>query len=869
MPKEGEERERERETSAVMAGSKDMVTGGHSDLDLDSLSRYISKKLANTAWYPATDDHSVFWSANKYQNGQSNPTYLVRCQDGKTGRDLGRWVLRRQPFGILLPSAHAVDREYMFQLALGTKQVPVPRVLALCEDNKVIGSSFYLMEVVDGPIYKDPRLPQCDAERRTRVYRELARALAGLHSVDASRLDGIPRGRAKTRKAGGASYGLRTLRRWRKQYLASCRAVREEPLENMMFLAEHLERTAPEGRAAKRECVLHGDFRLDNLVCDPHTDEVRAILDWELATVGTADQGLADVAYCCLAYYLPPTVLAIQTLTKFSDETGGIALDVPEGVPSIRDFLACYLSHRKDCDSSMVAEGADELVRSPRWRWFVQLALFRVAAILAGVGSRAKAGNASAANAGLVGSVGVVSGVIDTAIDLIEVSDCREGSSKFEVLKHKCRVFCARVGRIEPELVKRASTDQRWSPHPSIDKLKSLAKRTGLWNAFLTPDLCELARSALEKAGVRMDEQQWSRLLGPMLSNRQYAELAEMMGRYPHAPEVFNCSAPDTGNMEVLARHGTPEQCKRWLLPLLEGDIRSCFAMTEPDVASSDATNVASTVSWEGDRVLVSGKKWWITGAMHPKCEVCLFLGREASSSPQGARSSPKGAQHGNHTIVVLPMKSQGLRVVRPLDVFGTQDPPHGHAEVHFDSVAVPAKGSVIFGRGRGFEVAQSRLGPGRLHHCARAIGVAERALEMAFARAASRVAFGAPIARKGGFLRDLALRRTELDQSRLLVHAAAEMLDEEEAKRGGAPPTRSRRVRMCLAQAKVVVPRACLAAVDFAMQVHGAAGVSMQETVLPHLWAALRTLRIADGPDDVHLGTISKLEARTQLSKL
>ena len=221
---------------------------------------------------------------------------------------------------------------------------------------------------------------------------------------------------------------------------------------------------------------------------------------------------------------------------------------------------------------------------------------------------------------------------------MIEVSDCREGSSKFEVLKHKCRVFCARVGRIEPELVKRASTDQRWSPHPSIDRLKSLAKRTGLWNAFLTPDLCELARSALEKAGVRMDEQQWSRLLGPILSNRQYAELAEMMGRYPHAPEVFNCSAPDTGNMEVLARHGTPEQCKRWLLPLLEGDIRSCFAMTEPDVASSDATNVASTVSWEGDRVLVSGKKWWITGAMHPKCEVCLFLGREASSSPQGAR---------------------------------------------------------------------------------------------------------------------------------------------------------------------------------------------------------------------------------------
>ncbi|QDZ20986.1 acyl-CoA dehydrogenase [Chloropicon primus] len=821
--------------------------------DLEELGRFMVE--AEVEGYGEEEGRRGRLVARKYPNGQSNPTYLVECVDREDGRVRGKWVLRRKPDGKLLPSAHAVDREFAFQRALRASNVPVATVHAYCEDARVVGSSFYLMEHCEGEIWKDPRLPNCSPPRRERIYHELARSLARLHSVDASRLPDVP----KSTSRGGrprASYGLRTLRRWKMQYLASCAAVREDPLKNMMFLAKYLQDRAPNLAADDREIILHGDFRLDNIICDRRTDEVRAILDWELATVGTRDQALADVAYCCLPYYLPPTVLAIQTLTKFCKESGDLVLDRPQGVPSLEEFLSTYNAH-------LEAGGArvDGLVESHQWRWFVCLALFRVAAILAGVGSRAKAGNASAKNASVVGSRKVVSGVIDTAIALIELGDVGEDDGlRFELLKHRARIFCKKVHAIEDVLVEHESSSERWTPHPVVEKLKVAARGTGLWNCFLSKDLVQEARKKLEAGGLVLTEENWFQLLGPGLSNRKYMEIAEIMGKYPFSIEVFNCNAPDTGNMEVLIRHGTPDQCREWLLPLLRGEIRSCFAMTEPNVASSDATNVSATVERRGGEVVVNGLKWWITGAMHPRCKICLFLGKEKRAGA-GKRSS-----HSQHTIVLLPMSSPGLKVVKPLDVMGFEDPPYGHAEVSFRDVTVPSA-NIIHKPGKGFEVAQSRLGPGRLHHCARAIGIAERALEIALERARKRVVFGSPIATKGGFLNDLAQVRLGVDQARLLVEAAASILDKGEEE--GANPTSLRYVRMALAQAKVVAPKVCLEAIDFAMQVHGAAGMSSKITILPQLWSHARTLRIADGPDAVHLSTISKLEIKTQRAKL
>ena len=287
------------------------------ELDVASLSRFLSR--SGVPGY-----HGKGLVATKYPNGQSNPTFLVEEVDA-AGRVLGRWVLRRKPMGVLLPSAHAVDREFAFQRALRPAGVPVPLVHALCEDDSIIGSSFYVMEHCEGTIWKDPRLPECSPGRRGKIYGELARGLAKLHAVDASSLEGLPRSAGKrSSSSGGLGYGLRTLRRWKKQYLASCAAVREDPLDNMLYLAKYLEARVPapsSSGADRRECILHGDFRLDNCICAGGSDEIKAILDWELATVGTRDQALADVAYCCLPYYLPPTVLAIQTLTVFCKET--------------------------------------------------------------------------------------------------------------------------------------------------------------------------------------------------------------------------------------------------------------------------------------------------------------------------------------------------------------------------------------------------------------------------------------------------------------------------------------------------------------------------------------------------------------------
>ena len=358
-----------------------------------------------------------------------------------------------------------------------------------------------------------------------------------------------------------------------------------------------------------------------------------------------------------------------------------------------------------------------------------------------------------------------------------------------------------------------------WRIHPAIEALKAKARAAGLWNMFL-PDA----------------------KLGAGLSTLEYAPIAEATGRSLMAPEVFNCNAPDTGNMEVLYRYGSDAQKKRWLEPLLAGDIRSVFCMTEPEVASSDATNMQATASISGDEVVLNGSKWWTSGLGDPRAKVAIFMARTPDAS---------GNRHSQHSMVLVPLDAPGVQIQRMLKVFGDYDAPHGHGEVHFKDVRLPVD-SVIAGPGRGFEIAQGRLGPGRIHHCMRCIGAAERALELMIDRGLARTAFGKPLLNLGGNRERVAEARVAIDQARLLTLHAAWKLDEL-----GALGSMTE-----IAAIKVVAPSMLQKVVDDAIQIHGGAGVS-QDTLLTGFFAQARSLRLADGPDEVHKGLIAKLELK------
>ena len=357
-----------------------------------------------------------------------------------------------------------------------------------------------------------------------------------------------------------------------------------------------------------------------------------------------------------------------------------------------------------------------------------------------------------------------------------------------------------------------------WTIHPAIEPLKAKAREAGLWNLFLPDDK-----------------------LGQGLTCTEYAPLAEEMGRIPFSPEIFNCNAPDTGNMEVLYHFGNPAQQEKWLTPLLKGEIRSVFGMTEPDVASSDATNMAATVAIDGDELIINGKKWWSTGLGHPHAKVMIFMGL----------SNPENDKHSQHSMVIVPLDTKGLHIKRMLTAYGDYDAPFGHGEVHFDNVRVP-KENLLVGMGKGFAIAQGRLGPGRIHHCMRAIGMAEKALELAIKRGLSRVAFGRPIIELGGNKERLAQARMAIEQSRLLTLQAAWKIDNLGVKNA----------MVDISAIKVVVPNMLQDVVDMAVQLHGGGGMS-NDFPLAKLAAGARSLRLADGPDEVHMAMVSRLELK------
>lgn len=795
-------------------------------LDENALLRYASANIDGFPLSPST------FTLSQFGHGQSNPTYLLEASSGSSASPK-RYVLRKKPPGKLLDSAHAVEREFKVLQALGAHtKIPVPKVYCLCTDSSVIGTPFYIMEYLEGRIL-DPKLPGVAPERRREIYRATAKVLAAMHCVD---VDAIGLGKYGRRD----NYCKRQVERWTKQYIASTSEGKPERNPKMFQLIDWLQQNIPpEDSLGSTAGLVHGDFRIDNLLFHPIEDRVIGILDWELSTLGNQ---MCDVAYSTLHYVVE---LDKNQIFEGIERTG-----IPQGIPLLAEYLADY------CSSSQKPWPAAV------WKFYVAFSLFRAASIYAGIYSRWIMGNASAGErAGHTGDkVNALiefacafvnrdyvlpdnppSGAFATRDEALSGSGRFVPSKKVVELRNKLIKFMEdHIYPMENEFYKLAQSPSRWTVHPEEERLKELAKKEGLWNLWIPLDSAERARKLIFNGSDHpVSDDTSNQLFGAGLSNLEYGYLCEIMGRSVWAPQIFNCGAPDTGNMEVLLRYGNKEQLLEWLIPLLEGKIRSGFAMTEPKVASSDATNIECSIERQGDSYVINGTKWWTSGAMDPRCRILILMGKTDFNA----------AKHKQQSMILVDIKTPGVHIKRPLMVFGFDDAPHGHAEVTFDNVCVPAK-NILLGEGRGFEIAQGRLGPGRLHHCMRLIGAAERGMRMMVQRALSRRVFGKLIAEQGSFLSDLAKCRIELEKARLLVLEAADQLD-----RLG-----NKRARGTIAMAKVAAPNMALQVLDRAMQVHGAAGLS-SDTALAHLWATARTLRIADGPDEVHLGTIAKLE--------
>ena len=773
--------------------------------------------------------------------------------------------------------------------ALGGTDVPVPEVLVLCSDDSVIGTPFYVMRYVRGRMFLNPRLPDMSSKERSQIYNEMARVMAAIHSVDLE-------------KAGLTSYGpmkgyiQRQVTRWSSQY----EKTKTHDIAAMDKVSKWLAESAP-----KQEDIslIHGDFRLDNMIWHPTEPRVLAVLDWELSTIGNPT---SDVAYNCMPYLMPDIGRDSSAYSGFGPSFEWQA----SGIPDLSTYLSWYYQH-KSCPPI------------ENFRYFQVFSVFRAAAILQGVFKRSQLGNASSADASRVGayaehlanlaweiatvdvsptdavtSTHLAEGSASSRMPPVQMStsaatsstsgtargnisqkahpaESSPSSSSFSFSSSQSSSSASSVSNLSQQKQRHSSSHSsssssprdasgdlegmfhfsqkyydlkakllkfmeedvyprekefdefehslgsdhtQWKPIPFMEELKSKAKSLGLWNLWIPAP-------APEGAG---------------LTNLEYAPLCAILGRSPMlGPTATNCAAPDTGNMEVLLKYGSDEQKKKWLEPLLNGEIRSAFAMTEPAVASSDATNISTSIVREGDEYVVNGRKWWTSGAGRTDCKVLIVMGKTNPSAPV----------HRQQSMILVPLDAPGVKVVRALPIFGYYDAPEGHMEVVFENVRVPAS-NLLLGEGRGFEIAQGRLGPGRIHHCMRLIGIAERCLESGTKRALSRTAFRKPIALHGMAMRNIAMSRIEIEQCRLLTYKAAYAMD----------TVGNKVAKDLIAMIKITAPTMACTVIDRVIQLYGAAGLSNDHFVA-RAYANCRTLRLADGPDEVHIEQLAKLE--------
>ncbi|XP_063778451.1 acyl-CoA dehydrogenase family member 11 isoform X2 [Pseudophryne corroboree] len=655
---------------------------------------------------------------------------------------------------------------------------------------------------VQGRVFRDVTLPEVSPAERSALYVALTETLAQLHSFNIHTLNLAGYGKGK-------GYCQRQVTTWKKQYE---RAAHQD-IPAMTQLADWLMGNLPSNDT--EESLVHGDFRIDNIIFHQTEARVVAVLDWELSTIG---HSMSDLAYFTSLYFWP------REVRLFGHTSAKSFADI-EGMPAFEDLMSIYSRCR----------GVSASVQD--WNFFLALTFFKLAGILQGIHARFLLGNSSGENASIFADVvkplaesGLRLAKRDNTIGELPVSSSELFflSVKGQSVLHRVKQFMQQhVYPAQEEFleyyIKYENSPLRWKKPLVLEKLKELAKAEGLWNLFL-PAISGLSQT-------------------------DYAFIAEETGKCFFAPEVFNCQAPDTGNMEVLHMYGTEDQKKQWLEPLLAGQIQSCFCMTEPDVASSDATNMECIIQRDGDSYIINGKKWWSSGAGNPNCKVAIVMGKTENAS---------SSRYKQHSMILVPMDTKGVDLVRALKVFGYEDTHHGgHFEVHFNSVRVPVS-NLILGEGRGFEIAQGRLGPGRIHHCMRTIGAAEGALQLMCSRAAQRKTFGKKLYHHEVVAHWIAESRIAIDQARLLTLKAAKAVD----------TVGSAQARKEIAMIKVVAPRMACQVADRAIQVFGGAGVS-QDFPLAFVYTAVRTLRIADGPDEVHLSAIAKMELMEQAKLL
>lgn len=758
--------------------------------DHKALEAYLNQHLPGFGAQPETT-----LSIMQYRSGQSNPTFYLQ-------KGFQAYVLRKKPPGSLLPKAHKIDREFKVQKTLFSVGFPVPKPLLYCSDASVIGTEFYVMERVQGRIFRDFTLPGVSPAERSAIYVAMIETLARLHSLNirSLQLEGY---------GTGVGYCKRQVSIWTKQYQASA----HQDVPAMKQLSEWLTKNLPDND--DEENLVHGDFKLDNVVFHPTEARVIAVLDWELSTIG---HPLSDLAHLSLFYFWPRKLPMINQGSHIQESIG---------IPSMEELISIYCRCR----------GINPNL--PNWNFFLALSYFKLAGIAQGVYNRYLLGNNSSKDSFLFANT--VQPLAETGLQLSKRTFNTTLPSLVDSTKHlfvqtrrgqevltKVKQFMKQhILPAEKEVfeyyVQNENSVKRWKQPLVIDKLKEMAKAEGLWNLFLP------AVSGLSQV--------------------DYALIAEETGKCYFAPNIFNCQAPDTGNIEVLHLYGSEEQKQQWLEPLLRGEITSAFCMTEPDVSSSDATNIECSIERDGDSYVINGKKWWSSGAGDAKCTVAVVLGRTKSTSV---------SRHKQHSMILVPMNAPGVELIRPLSVFGYMDYLHGgHFEVHFNQVRVPAA-NLILGEGRGFEISQGRLGPGRIHHCMRTVGVAERALQIMCERAAQREAFTKKLYEHEVVAHWIAESRIAIEEIRLLTLKAAHSID----------TLGSAGARKEIAMIKVVAPRAVCRIIDRAIQVCGGAGVS-QDYPLSNMYALTRALRLADGPDEVHLSAIAKMELREQAKRL